>query len=140
MLVLAVLMVSYASSMRSYLEQKENLAALRASITESRANIDHLEREKKRWEDPAYVEAQARERFGWMKVGEIGYQVIGEDGRPLGHDDSLSEPPATPGGDPPLWWQTAWRSVVAAGTPEADRQPPPADEIRAPKQRQKRTS
>src|SRR6478735_3569407 len=54
-LVLAVLMVSYASSMRAYLEQRRHLAALGADISASRAQIADLQREKKRWNDPAYV-------------------------------------------------------------------------------------
>jgi hypothetical protein len=133
--VLAVLMVSYASSMRAYLQQKDHLASLRANISESRASIKSLEREKSRWNDPAYVEAQARERFGWMMPGEIGYQVIGEDGKPLGHEDSLSDPTSVARAERPLWWQSAWGSVEAAGNPKKKQQvPPPVTRIRAPKQ------
>ena len=135
-LVLAVLMVSYASSMRAYLEQRHHLEALDASIAASEANIAELEREKARWEDPAYVRSQARERFGWVLPGEIGYQVIDEDGEPLGHDDSLTDTEVTTEDDEqPLWWQSAWESVEAAGNPEdVAREPEPVDLIRAPKQ------
>ena len=41
-LVLVVLAVSYASSMRAYLEQRAHLAALEADIAESRDNIEQL--------------------------------------------------------------------------------------------------
>ena len=128
---MVVLMVSYASSARAYLEQKEHLADLRASIAQSQQSIEHLHREKRRWEDPAYVEAQARARFGWVMPGEIAYQVIGTDGEPLAADESLSEPDAAVPDDQPVWWEAAWGSVVAAGNPE-DLPPPPAEEIRAP--------
>jgi hypothetical protein len=131
-LVLAVLMVSYASSMRAYFEQKQHLANLRASISASQDNIAELEREKKRWKDPAFVEAQARERFGWVMLGETGYQVIGEDGEPLSGDDSLTDPGTPTEADEPEWWQQAWGSVEAAGNPPKQK-PAPADEIRAPK-------
>ena len=132
MLVLAVLMVSYASSMRAYFEQRQHLAGLRESIAASRGNIEELKREKRRWRDPAYVEAQARQRFGWVMPGEIGYQVIGEDGEPLTKDDSLSDPGMVTDADQPLWWQAAWGTVLEAGNPE-DEKPPPAAQIRAPK-------
>lgn len=135
-LVLGVLMVSYASSMRAYLEQKEHLASLRASIADSEENIEHLKREKRRWKDPAFVEAQARQRFGWVMPGEIGYQVIGEDGEPLARDESLTDPDEVVAEDRPLWWQAAWGSVVAAGNPE-DEEPPPADRIRAPQKKER---
>jgi hypothetical protein len=132
-LVLAVLMVSYASSMRAYLEQRHHLETLHADIAQSRANIEALEREQARWEDPAYVRAQARERFGWVLPGEVGFQVIDETGEPLGHDDSLSEP-VPPAEDPqPPWWRVAWRSVEAAGNPEEITEHEPAPRIRAPK-------
>jgi cell division protein FtsB len=134
-LVLAVLMVSYASSMRAYLEQRHHLDTLAESIATSEANIAELEREKARWEDPAYVRSQARERFGWVLPGEIGYQVIDEDGNPLGHDDSLTDAAAPSEADErPEWWQAAWESVEAAGNPEElARQAEPADRIRLPK-------
>jgi cell division protein FtsB len=134
-LVLAVLMVSYASSMRAYLEQRSHLESLHAQIAESEANIEALEREKERWDDPAYVRAQARERFGWVLPGEIGFQVIDEDGEALDHDDSLPEPVTTDEAEQPLWWQAAWDSVEAAGNPEdVEERPAPIERIRAPKQ------
>jgi hypothetical protein len=134
-LVLAVLMVSYASSMRAYLEQRHHLETLQDSIATSEANIAELEREKERWEDSAYLRSQARERFGWVLPGEIGYQVIDEDGKPLGHDDSLSDVAAPSEEDErPEWWQVAWQSVEAAGNPEELAQAPaPAERIRVPK-------
>ena len=117
-LVVAVLMVSYASSMRAYLEQRAHLQALRTNIEQSRANIDELKREKRRWNDPAYVEAQARQRFGYVLPGETGYQVIGEDGEPLSPDDSLTDPETVTAPDRPAWWETAWDTMEAAGKPE----------------------
>ena len=133
MLVLAVLMVSYASSTRAYLEQRRHLESLHESIAASGDNIAALEREKARWEDSAYVRAQARERFGWVLPGEIGYQVIDEDGRPLGHDDSLSDATSSVDEERPVWWQAAWKSVEVAGNPEAAQAQQPAERIRLPR-------
>jgi cell division protein FtsB len=134
-LVLALLMVSYASSMRSYLDQRRHLASLRASIEKSQTEVDRLTREKKRWNDPAYVRTVAHQRFGWVLPGEIGFQVLDDDGKPLGHTDSLSSPDAVTEASRPLWWQSAWGSVVTAGKPEVDKStvPPPVTRIRAPK-------
>src|SRR5688500_18324178 len=52
-LVLAVLTVSYASSLRAYLQQRSHIGDLKAQIAEREASINDLEREKKRWDDPA---------------------------------------------------------------------------------------
>lgn len=133
-LVLAVLMVSYASSLRAHLEQRDHLSSLRASISESQRNIDELEREQQRWEDPAYVEMQARQRFGWVMPGEIGFQVIDESGKPLDTGSTLTDPDAVVEVDKPLWWQSVWSSVEAAGNPEK-LMPDPADRIHAPKEK-----
>ena len=56
-LVAAVLVVSYASSMRAYLEQRSQISDLRAQIASSQTDIEALEREKRRWDDEAYVAA-----------------------------------------------------------------------------------
>jgi hypothetical protein len=130
---MAVLVVSYASSLRAYLEQRAHLQSLHDNIAASRANIESLEREKARWDDPAFVRAQTRERLGWVMPGEVGFQVIDEDGEPLGSNETLSDPAQPVQDETPLWWQTAWSSVEVAGRPEDLEVPAPATRIRAPK-------
>jgi cell division protein FtsB len=110
--VLAVLAVSYASSLRAYLEQRSHLAALEEQISASEENIASLEREKRRWDDEAYVISQARARFAFGFPGETGYQVLDEDGEPLDHEDTLSAPKEL---DVPEWWETTVDSIEAAG-------------------------
>jgi hypothetical protein len=129
-LVLAVLMVSYASSLRAYFQQRHHIQQLQASIEQSRTDIAALEREKKRWQDPAYVVSQARARFSFGFPGEIGYRVLGADGKPLDQQDSLSQPHASGDGQPE-WWQTTLSSIQTAGDPPKQT-PPPATKITAP--------
>ena len=121
-LVVAALVVSYASSLRAYLEQRDHISSLRGSIAASEAAIAGLQREERRWDDPAYVVQQARARFAYGFPGEIGYQVLDVDGRPLDHQDSLPDPAALEEPEP-TWWQAAIASVEAAGHPR-DRTPP----------------
>lgn len=120
-LVLAGLMVSYASSFRAYLDQRNHVEQLESSIARSEAEIAALQREKQRWEDPAYVVAQARARFAFGFPGEIGFQVLDEDGKPLDHEDSLSDP--TREAEDPEWWQETLSSLEAAGHPPEEQQP-----------------
>ncbi len=130
-LVLAVLTVSYASSLRAYLQQRAHIAHVKEQIAERAENIDDLEREKRRWHDPAYVQAQARERFGYLMPGETSYVVLGEDGKPLSEGTTL--PDASDVGDrtPTAWWTSAWDSVELAGNPPRETSPPATD-IKAP--------
>ena len=117
-LVLAVLVVSYASSMRAYLDQRAHIADLRTQIASSQKDIALLEREKRRWADDAYVEAQARERLGWVLPGETAYQVIGRDGKPLERGDELTDPSTVARSTPQAWWDKVHGSLTAADHPE----------------------
>jgi hypothetical protein len=121
-LVLAVLTVSYASSLRAYLQQRAHIGDLKESIAERETAINALEREKQRWQDPAFVRAQARARFGYLMPGETGFLVLDEDGNPLESQTSLSDPDEVIKTVPTAWWSEAWASVELAGNP-----PPPGD-------------
>jgi cell division protein FtsB len=134
-LVLAVLTVSYASSLRAYLQQRSPSGDLKAQIAEREANIDALEREKRRWDDPAYVKAQARARFGYLMPGESGFEVIGPDGKPLEAQASLNDPDEVIRTVPKAWWSAAWESMELAGNPPPPEQQP-ADLIDGTKTKQ----
>jgi cell division protein FtsB len=121
-LVLAVLTVSYASSMRAYLQQRSHITDLKMAIAQREASINELEREKQRWEDPAFVRAQARARFGYLMPGETGFQVLDADGQPLESQTSLHDPSEVVKTVPTPWWSDAWDSMELAGNP-----PPPSD-------------
>ena len=132
-LVLAVLTVSYASSLRAYLQQRQHIADLNAQIAQTGDDIQQLEREKRRWDDDAYVATQARQRLNYVFPGEESYIVLDENGDPLDSTEQLSDPASTGKADPTAWWSTAWGSVEAAGHPpsEVTRQGP-AGTIKAP--------
>jgi cell division protein FtsB len=125
-LVLAVLTVSYASSMRAYLEQRTQISSLKDQIALRQANIDDLEREKRRWDDPAYVKTQARE-LNYVMPGETAYGVLDENGEPLDQETSLSDPATVAQKPPAAWWNTAWQSVELAGNPPKPEKEPASD-------------
>ena len=134
-LVVAVLMVSYASSFRAYLEQRHQLRQLDEQIQQSNAAIKNLGREKQRWKDPAFIQLQARQKFGFVMPGETPFTVIDENGQPLGHVDSLSEPRVATDGGRPEWYDAVWSSVLLAGNPpDPNSEPKPIELIKPPKQ------
>jgi cell division protein FtsB len=134
-LVLAVLTVSYASSLKAYLQQRQHISELNAQIDRSEADIDALEREKSRWRDPAYVESQARARFGYVMPGETSYVVLDADGKPLESQSALVPKKDVLVKEPTAWFETAWESVLLAGTPPPSvDKPEPLRHIDAPKQ------
>ena len=132
-LVVAVLTVSYASSLKAYLQQRAHITDLKQQIAQSEADINALEREKSRWHDPAYVQSQARARFGYLMPGETSYVVLGEDGKPLEAETSLLPRKSVIVKQPTAWWDVAWQSVELAGNPPApEDKPDPLTHIGAP--------
>ena len=131
-LVLAVLTVSYASSMRAYLQQRAHISDLKEQIALREAAIADLEREKRRWEDPAYVRQQARE-LNYVMPGETAYVVLDENGDPLESETSLTDPSTVARKPPTAFWSTVWQSVELAGNPPAP-EPAPASRIDGAKQ------
>lgn len=109
-----MLLLSAAVSTQVYFRQRGEIASLQQDIAQREAAIEELQFEVDRWDDPAYVEQQARERFGWVKPGEVGYRVIGEDGRPV--DGAVLN--TAPEDDQPAladaWWLEMWGSTKAA--------------------------
>jgi cell division protein FtsB len=129
-LVVAVLTVSYASSLKAYLTQRQHIAELKAQIAQSELDINALEREKARWRDPAFVQSQARARFGYVMPGETSYVVLGADGKPLQAATSLRSREEVLAKEPVAWFRTAWNSVLLAGNPpEPEAEPEPLDKI-----------
>jgi cell division protein FtsB len=121
--VLAVLVISYASSLRAYLQQHQHIDALTAQIAASKQRIAAMRAEEHRWHDKQYVEQQARARFGWVLPGETAYQVIGPDGKPLAGTDALAKPQAKVP-RPVAWWSTAYATLQAADHPPVPKPTP----------------
>ncbi|PWN01603.1 septum formation initiator [Nocardioides silvaticus] len=126
-LVLAVLAVSYASSLRAYLEQRNQIEALEEQIAEREASISDLEREKDRWEDPAFVMQEARKR-GYVMPGETPYVVVDANGDPL-TESELDDRSAADDAEGPAWYDGVWSSVKVAGHPPTKIQPQPPKRI-----------
>ncbi|MFD2079202.1 Cell division protein FtsB [Actinopolymorpha cephalotaxi] len=113
-LVIAALVISYASSLRAWVEQRSQIAALRTEETQRTKRVASLEKELRRWHDPAYVQAQARERLRWVKPGETGYVVVDEDGS-VSKAPAVAGAAAVPTGPQQAWWSSLWGSVERAG-------------------------
>jgi cell division protein FtsB len=120
-LVMSVLTISYASSLKAYFQQHSQIQQLRAEIASSESDIHRLEGEKARWHEPNYIREHARARFGYLMPGQTSYVVIGEDGKPIAAQSTLSDPRTSTSSTPTAWWTTQWRSVELAGNPPSTR-------------------
>ena len=108
-------------TLRSYLQQREELRQLGAEVTAARTDNDDLTNRLKRWDDSAYVVAQARERLAFVLPGETAYRV--QDPKSVPDTPATSSAAsaavsAAASGNATTtepWYQVIWGSVEVAG-------------------------
>ena len=84
--VLVLTVVVLAPSLRIFVEQQQQIAQLRADLEAQKEGVKDLTDERARWDDPSYIEAQARERLNYVYPGEYSYLVI-DDGQTISTSD-----------------------------------------------------
>lgn len=67
-----------APQIQILIEQRQQIADLAAVGASTQAELDVLNGQRARWDDPAYVRAQARDRLYYVMPGEISYLVIND--------------------------------------------------------------
>ncbi|WP_242448364.1 septum formation initiator family protein [Cellulomonas sp. WB94] len=110
-------------TLRSYLQQREELRQLAAEVAVARAGNDDLTNRLKRWDDPAFVVAQARERLAFVLPGETAYRVQ-DPGSVADVPAATSSAAAAAASGAALgaanttepWYQVIWGSVLVAGS------------------------
>ena len=118
--LLIVMGMILAPVLSGFLRQRADISAAREQIAAEKEEIARLESELARWEDPEYVERQARERLRFVKEGETAFTVI--DDRDQVYTEAL--PGMAPVSDEVLadspWYGQVWESVKIAneGLPE----------------------
>jgi len=86
-------------------------------VRDAHDDLDELDAEVARWSDPAYVEAQARDRLYYVYPGDVAYLVLDDDDTPVVDDEQpISDTIQTTRVD----WMTAFlASVYTAGSTTA---------------------
>lgn len=59
----------------TYVDQRQQIAALERAVQVGEADVASLQAQQRRWQDPAYITTQARERLYYVKPGEVVYLV-----------------------------------------------------------------
>ncbi len=113
--VLAVIVL--APNLRIFFEQRQQIASLEQQVAEKQDSVISLEGELARWDDPAYIESQARERLLFVYPGEYSYLVIGDtevartsDGAPISDQIHTTQID---------WVKSLLRSIFTAGLTDA---------------------
>ncbi len=109
--VLITIIVMLAPSVRVYIQQRSEIAALEQEIAVQEERQQEIETQVARWSDPSFVKAQARERLFLVMPGEKRYLVKGIDGF------KESEKEVTGEAEKDLAWVDAlWDSVQRSAT------------------------
>ncbi len=95
-LTLGVFAVLLAPNVHTFMTQRAEISALRADISAREAQQGDFQAELARWDDPAYIKKQARDRVSMLMPGETGYWVYGADGV-AGLENSAKEAQAAAG-------------------------------------------
>lgn len=110
-LVLVTITILLAPTVRTWLGQRAEISSLQQSIQDEQAKQSRLKDQLNRWNDPAYVKQQARDRLFYVMPGETGYLVIG-----AGSPDEV--PPVATSAEsdngPQPWLDALWTSVRGA--------------------------
>ena len=108
-LVLLALLLSYAYPVRTYLNQRAQIADLTHSQAAQGKRIASLAAERAKWNDPEYVEAQAREHLQMARPGDKVYTVYEDPG--TGKKKTSSGARVRTTGP---WYGKLWSSVQSA--------------------------
>ncbi len=113
--VVLVAFIVLAPTLRHAVEQQEQLRQLRANIEAAEERTDALELELEQWQDETFVQAQARDRLGYVMPGEQTFRVVDPE-TVVGEDaEAALEESGVPGLEDAPWYLALWESVDMAG-------------------------
>jgi cell division protein FtsB len=76
LLLIVAALVVLAPNLKTLVEQRQQIAQLQTQVDQERANVKDLTGQVDRWKDPAYVEAQARQKLYYVMPGDVSYFVV----------------------------------------------------------------
>lgn len=120
--LVCVLTLTIAGPVRTYFSQRTEMKQLAASEAALREQIAELESQKAKLADPVFIAAQARERLGFVKPGDIPYQVQLPPGAFV-EPGKGPAPQSGHSGDP--WYTSLWHTI--ADTPHGPPAPAKSD-------------
>lgn len=73
-IVLGAFVVS--PDVEAFLNQRRQIVEMEESIRLAREQVEQMEAERDRWQDPVYIRSQARNRLYYVLPGEVSYLVM----------------------------------------------------------------
>jgi hypothetical protein len=112
LVILALLVVPY---LRPWVQQRQELAAQQQEVADLQRRVGDLTAERARWDDPAYIKAQASDRLNFVMPGQTRYTLLDDTGAATSRDPRLTAEAAAKAAADLPWYGTVWESVRIAG-------------------------
>ncbi len=72
-----------SSDVQAFLNQRRQIAEMEVSIQQAEQDVEDMQAERDRWQDPVYIRSQARDRLYYVLPGEVSYLVMDTEGLDL---------------------------------------------------------
>jgi cell division protein FtsB len=108
------LLILLASPFQTYLSRRASVATSHRQEQQLDARVAQLQQQLKQWQDPAFVERQARVRLQYIRPGDTLYTVLNAAGQPIDTPAAATSVKAARVGHQPSWNDTLMASVREA--------------------------
>ncbi|MFY8027026.1 MAG: FtsB family cell division protein [Aquiluna sp.] len=81
--VIAVVVIGsflISPDVEAFLNQRRQIAEMEESIRLAQEQVEQMQAERDRWQDPVYIRSQARDRLYYVLPGEVSYLVMDSSG------------------------------------------------------------
>jgi len=127
--MVALVVVSLAVPVRDLVAQHSRITALEDRATQAQQELEVMNEQIARWNDPAFVATQARERLHFVLPGEVGYVVLEAEAAPVLYKGTVTKQRSQ------SWYGALWGGIKAAGKTAA-----PGKQMQSPKPSAKQKS
>lgn len=115
-MLVCAMALSVAVPLRTYWGQRQELADQQRQQTELSQQVTELEQRRSELSDPSHVEAEARQRLGYVRPGETPY-IVESPPAP----SSAAAPPGVlntgvPQSAQAPWYERLWDSLTGEGS------------------------
>ena len=108
-LVSVFVFTSLALPLRDLVNQRNRINALYDRQEQAQTDLKELNAQIAKWNDPAYVAVQARERLHFVMPGQIGYVVLEAEAAPVLYQGSVTAKRSR------AWYAAVWGGIERAG-------------------------
>lgn len=118
--LVVIALATLVPTVNRYVTQRQQLAAAQAQVSQQQQEVQELQAEVARWDDPTFVAAQARERLLFAMPGETQYRLTDTSGNSVPATEAEQSAAAASQEE---WFDAMWTSVEGSSRLEPESVP-----------------